>query len=107
MPIDNVFGIHTKLIKMVGVKIILDISEQFKNTTQKGFNLRMEINEDLLRKYIFHNQVLRIHNEAVAETYLEDAYNDDEELKDDMEHTLKKSQKIREIEEELLKELNK
>ena len=61
----------------------------------------MEINEELLRKYIFHNQVLRIHNEAVAETYLEDAYNDDEELKDDMEHTLKKSQKIREIEEEL------
>ena len=40
----------------------------------------MEINEELLRKYIFHNQVLRIHNEAVAETYLEDAYNDDEEL---------------------------
>ena len=67
----------------------------------------MKINEDLLRKYIFHNQVLRIHNGAVAETYLEDAYNDDEELKDDMEHTLKKSQKIREIEEELLKELNK
>ena len=67
----------------------------------------MEINEGLLRKYIFHNQVLREHNEAVAETYLEDAYNDDEELKDDMEHTLKKSQKIREIEEELLKELNK
>jgi hypothetical protein len=25
MPMDNVFGIHTKLIKMVGVKIILDI----------------------------------------------------------------------------------
>ena len=67
----------------------------------------MEINEGLLRKYIFHNQVLRNHNEAVAETYLEDAYNDDEELRDDMEHTLKKSQKIREIEEELLKELNK
>ena len=66
----------------------------------------MEINEDLLRKYIFHNQVSRIHNESVAETYLEDAYNDDEELKNDMEHTLKKSQKIREIEEELLKELN-
>ena len=40
----------------------------------------MEINEELLRKYIFHNQVLRIHNEAVAETYLEDTYNDDEEL---------------------------
>lgn len=67
----------------------------------------MEINEDLLRKYIFHNQVSRIHNESVAEAYLEDAYNDDEELKDDMKHTLKKSQKIREIEEELLKELNK
>ena len=67
----------------------------------------MEINEELLRKYIFHNQVLRIHSAAVAETYLEDAYNDDEKLKDDMEHTLKKSQKIREIEEELLKELNK
>ena len=44
----------------------------------------MEINENLLRKYIFYNQVLRIHNEAVAETYLEDAYDDDEELKDDM-----------------------
>ena len=72
-----------------------------------GINLRMEINELLLRKYIFHNQILRDHNEAVAETYLEDAYNDDEELRDDMEHTLKKSQKIREIEEELLKELNK
>ena len=67
----------------------------------------MEINENLLRKYIFYNQVSRIHNEAVAETYLEDAYDDDEELKDDMEHTLKESQKIREIEEELLKELNK
>ena len=67
----------------------------------------MEINEDLLRKYIFHNQALRIHSVAVAATYLEDSYNDDEKLKDDMEHTLKKSQKIREIEEELLKELNK
>ena len=67
----------------------------------------MEINEELLRKYIFHNQVLREHNEGVAETYLEDGYNDDEELKNDMKYTLKKSQKIREIEEELLKELNK
>ena len=66
----------------------------------------MEINEELLRKYIFHNQVLRGHNEAGAETYLEDAYNDDEELKDDMKHTLEKSQKIIEIEEELLEELN-
>ena len=58
----------------------------------------MEINEDLLRKYIFHNQVSRIHNEAVAETYLEDGYNDDDELESDMKDTLKKSQKIREIE---------
>lgn len=65
----------------------------------------MEINEELLRKYIFHNQVLRTHDEAVAETFLEDAYNDDEELKDDMKHTLKKLQKITEIEEELLKEI--
>ena len=67
----------------------------------------MEINELLLRKYIFHNQVLREHNEAVAETYLEDSYNDNEELRDDMKYTLKKSQKIIEIEEELLKEINK
>ena len=67
----------------------------------------MEINELLLRKYIFHNQVLRDHNEAVAETYLEDGYNDDDELRDDMNYTLKKSQKITEIEEELLKEINK
>ena len=66
----------------------------------------MKINEGLLRKYIFHNQLLRSHDESVAETYLEDAYNDDEELKDDMKHTLKKLQKITEIEEELLKEIN-
>ena len=75
--------------------------------TNKGEILIMEINEGLLRKYIFHNQVLRNHDEAVAETFLEDAYNDDEELKDDMKHTLKKLQKITEIEEELLKEINK
>ena len=67
----------------------------------------MEINEQLLRKYIFHNQVLRDHDEAVAETFLEDAYNDDEELKHDMKYTMKKLQKITEIEEELLEELNK
>ena len=67
----------------------------------------MEINEGLLRKYIFHNQLLRCHNEAVAETYLEDGYNDDEEIKDDMKHTLKLSQKIIEIEEEIIKETNK
>ena len=29
MLMDNVFGIHTRLIKMVGVKIIPDISERF------------------------------------------------------------------------------
>ena len=67
----------------------------------------MEINEDLLRKFIIQNALFRNHNEAVAETYLEDAYNDDEELRDDMEHTLKLSQKIIETEEELMKELNK
>ena len=54
----------------------------------------MKINEGLLRKYIFHNQLLRSHDESVAETYLEDAYNDDEELKDDMKHTLKKIKKV-------------
>ena len=67
----------------------------------------MEINEGLLRKYIFNNQVLRNHNEAVAETYLEDAYNDSEELEDDMKHTLKLLEKITEIEKDLLKEINK
>ena len=63
--------------------------------------------EELIRKYIFHNQVLLNHIESVAETYLEDSYNDDEELRDDMEHSLKLLQKIVEIEEELLKEINK
>ena len=67
----------------------------------------MKINEGLLRKYIFDNQLLRSQDESVAETYLEDAYNDDEELKDDMKHTLKKITKIIEIEEEILKEINK
>ena len=67
----------------------------------------MEINELLLRKYIFHNQVLREHNETIAEIYLEDGYNDDDELRKDMEYTLKKSQKVMEIEEELLKEIDK
>ena len=32
----------------------------------------MEINEDLLRKYIIQNSLLRNHSEAVAESYLED-----------------------------------
>lgn len=67
----------------------------------------MTISEELLRKYIFHNQVLREHNEGVAETYLEDAYDDDEELKSDMQYCIKKSNKVKEIEEQLLKELNK
>ena len=65
----------------------------------------MEINGELLKKYIFLNQVSRIHNDAVAKIYLDDGYNDDEELKNDMEDILKQSQKIREIEEELLKEV--
>lgn len=67
----------------------------------------MTISEELLRKYIFHNQVLREHNEGVAETYLEDAYDDDEELKSDMQYCIKKSNKVKEIEKQLLKELNK
>lgn len=67
----------------------------------------MAVSEELLRKYIFHNQVLREHNEGVAETYLEDAYDDDEELKSDMQYCIKKSNKVKEIEEQLLKELNK
>ena len=67
----------------------------------------MEINELLLKKYIFHNQVLREYNEVVAETYLEDGYNDDYELRVDMNYILKKTQQITEIEEELLKEINK
>ena len=67
----------------------------------------MEINEDLLRKYIIQNSLLRNHCESTAECYLDDDYNDDEEINDDMELTLKISQKIIEIEEELMKELNK
>ena len=67
----------------------------------------MKLNEGLLRKYIFHNQVLINHIEAVTETYLEDSYNNDEDLKDDMTHTLKLLQKITEIVDELLKEINK
>ena len=65
----------------------------------------MEINEDLLRKYIFHNQLLILYNEGVIEIYLEDG-NNDEELKNYIDYALKKSQKITEIEEELLKEIN-
>ena len=67
----------------------------------------MEINEDLLRKYIIQNSLLRNHCESVAETFIDDDYNDDEELNNDMKFTLKISQKIIEIEEELMKEINK
>lgn len=67
----------------------------------------MEINEELLRKYIFHNQVLRIHNEVMIDCYLEGAYDEEEELEDDMIHSLKRAKKIEEFERELFKELNK
>ena len=67
----------------------------------------MEINEDLLRNYIIQNVLLRNHCESVAETFIDDDYNDDEELNNDMKFTLKISQKIIEIEEELMKEINK
>ena len=67
----------------------------------------MEINEDLLRKYIIQNSLLRNHCESVAETFIDDDYNDDEELSNDMKCILKISQKIIETEEELMKELNK
>ena len=62
----------------------------------------MEINEELLMKYIHLNQLLRLYNEGLIEIYLED-YNNDEELKKCIDYALKKSQKIKEIEEELLK----
>ena len=65
----------------------------------------MEINEELLRKYIYHNQLLRLYNEALVEIYLED-YHYDEELKKYTDYVLKKSQKIIEIEQELLKKVN-
>ena len=65
----------------------------------------MEINEELLRKYIYHNQLLRLYNEGLVEIYLED-YHYDEELKKYINYAMKKSQKIREIEEELLEKIN-
>ena len=65
----------------------------------------MEINEELLRKYICYNQLLRLYNEGLVEIYLED-YHYDEELKKYTDYVLKKSQKIIEIEQELLKKLN-
>ena len=64
----------------------------------------MKINEDLLRNYIFRNQLLRLYNEGLVEIYLED--NNDEELKNYIVYAMKKTQKIREIEEELLEKIN-
>lgn len=63
------------------------------------------ISEGLLRAYIFHNQILREHQEAVAECYLEGSDYEDEALLDDMEYTLKKAKNIKEIEDRLLQEL--
>ena len=67
----------------------------------------MEINEWLLRRYIFHNQVLREHNEAMIDCYLEGAYDEDEDLKNDMIYSSKRAKTIEAFEKELLKELNK
>lgn len=67
----------------------------------------MEINEGLLRKYIFHNQVLREHNEAMIDCYLKGAYDEEEELELDMIYSSKRAKQIEEFERELLKELNK
>ena len=73
-----------------------------KYLIKKESELTMEINEELLRKYIYHNQLLRLYNEGLIEIYLED-YHYDEELKKYTDYVLKKSQKITEIEQELLK----
>ena len=67
----------------------------------------MEINEGLLRKYIFYNQVLREHNESMIDCYLEGVYDNEEELENDMIYSSKRAKKIEEFERELLKELNK
>ena len=85
----------------------MSIQNFIKNLKNKLEGFKMKINELLLRKYIVYNQVLRVHNEVVAECYLEDDYDDDEVLRDDMKYILKKTQQINEIEEELLKEINK
>lgn len=63
------------------------------------------ISEGLLRAYIFHNQILREHQEAVAECYLECSGYEDESLQDDMNYTLKKIKKVQEIEDRVLQEL--
>ena len=67
----------------------------------------MEINEGLLRKYIFYNQVLRVHNEVMIDCYLEGAYDEEEELENDMICSLERAKEIEEFERQLFKELNK
>ncbi len=54
--------------------------------------------EKLLRKYIFHNQIIISHIIDVAETYLQNAYNNEEELESDMQSALKRISKLIEIE---------
>ena len=63
----------------------MSIQNFIKNLKNKLGGFKVKINELLLRKYIVYNQVLR----------------------DDMKYILKKTQQINEIEEELLKEINK
>ena len=53
----------------------------------------MEINEGLLRNYIFHNQVLREHNESMIECYLGGGYDNEEELENDMIYSSKRAKK--------------
>ena len=89
------------------LKIVMSIQNFIKNLKNKLGGFKMKINELLLRKYIVYNQSLRVYNEIVAECYLEDGYNNDEVLRDDMKYILKKTQQINEIEEELIKEINK
>ena len=67
----------------------------------------MEINEGLLRKYIFYNQAFRYYNESMIDCYLEGAYDNEEELESDMIYSSNRAKKIEEFERELLKELNK
>ena len=85
----------------------MSIQNFIKNLKNKLGGFKMKINELLLRKYIVYNQSLRVYNDIVAECYLEDGYNDDEVLRNDMKYILKKTQQINEIEEELLKEIKK
>ena len=85
----------------------MSIQNFIKNLKNKLGGFKMKINELLLRKYIVYNQSLRVYNDIIAECYLEDGYNDDEVLRNDMKYILKKTQQINEIEEELLKEINK